>query len=89
MFIFCMIKSIDSFIDKINKNAYLFELKSILRNIKNILVRKTKLSSALNLIELIMKVILLFLITINTIFGGRCPPKDIISPCECVQVKIC
>ena len=33
-----------------------------------------------------MKQILLFIIGINFVFGGKCPPKEVISPCECTQV---
>lgn len=34
-----------------------------------------------------MKLILLILITINTVFGRLCPPKDVVAPCECFDVS--
>ena len=34
-----------------------------------------------------MKLILLILITVNSVFSGKCPPKEIISPCGCDEVN--
>ena len=34
-----------------------------------------------------MKLILLILITINTVFGGKCPPKEVVAPCQCCEVS--
>ena len=34
-----------------------------------------------------MKLILLILITVNSVFSCKCPPKKIISPCECDEVN--
>ena len=30
-----------------------------------------------------MKIIILLLITIVTVFGGKCPPREVIAPCTC------
>ena len=30
-----------------------------------------------------MLLILFVLITFNSVFGGKCPPKEIFSPCKC------
>ena len=34
-----------------------------------------------------MKLILLIFITINTVFGAKCPPKEVVASCQCKEVS--
>lgn len=35
-----------------------------------------------------MKLILYLLIAINFVYCGKCPPKEIMHPCECVNPSL-
>ena len=34
-----------------------------------------------------MKSIILLLFVINTVFSGKCPPKEVVEPCKCDPVS--
>ena len=34
-----------------------------------------------------MKIIILLLITVGSVIGGQCPPREDITPCKCEYVR--
>lgn len=64
---------------------YKRQLKTCYLKRSNLELHFNFLSTVFSL-KLKMKLILLFLITINTVSGGKCPPKEAILPCSCYQV---
>ena len=60
----------------------IFDLKNIIKRIFIVFPNHNLF------INIKVKLIFLLLITVNITFGGKCPPKEVISPCNCNGVSI-